>query len=48
MAKDGDIIDFLLGSVFQLFGWILGGILKLFMTLIGAIFSGIVDLFKKQ
>ena len=48
MAKDGDIIDFLLGSVFQLFGWILGGIFKLLLSLLGAIAGGIVSLFKKQ
>lgn len=47
MAKDGDIIDFLLGSVFQLFGWILGGIVKLFVALVSAIFSGIAGLFRK-
>lgn len=47
MAKDGDIIDLLLGSLFQRFGWILGGIFKLLLSLLGAIAGGIVSLFKK-
>lgn len=48
MAKDGDIIDVMLGWIFDLFGWILGGIVKLAMLLIGGLFTGIIGLFKKD
>lgn len=48
MAKDGDIIDVMLGWIISLFGWILGGIAKLLMAIIGGLIKGIVGLFKKN
>lgn len=51
MAKDGDIIDVMLGWIFELIGWIFNGIIKLTMTIIGGLFnliwSGIKALFSK-
>lgn len=49
MAKnDGDLIDFLLSTVFQFFGWIFMGIFKLLVLIVTAIFTGIVSLFKNK
>ena len=46
MAKDGDIVDFLFGTIFKFFAWIIGGIVKLTVGLIIGLFKGIVSLFK--
>lgn len=49
MAKnDGDIIDFLMKTVFQIFGWIFMGIFKLLWWILSAIFKGIASLFHKS
>lgn len=48
MAQNGDIIDFLMKTVLQLFSWIFLGIFKLIMIIVSAIFKGIVSLFKKD
>lgn len=42
-----DFVDFILKTIFQLFGWIFGGLLKSTVLLFVAIFSGIAGLFKK-
>lgn len=48
MAQNGDIIDFLMKTVLQLFSWIFLGIFKLILIIVSAIFKGIVSLFKKD
>lgn len=48
MAQNGDIIDFLMKTLLQLFSWIFLGIFKLIMIIVSAIFKGIVSLFKKD
>lgn len=48
MSKDGDIIDFMFGSLVSLIGWILGGIVKLIIAIVGGLFSAIFGLFKKD
>ena len=39
MAKDGDIIDVMLGWIFELIGWIFNMLIKLVFALIGGLFS---------
>ena len=46
MAKDGDIIDVMLGWIFELIGWIFNMLVKLVCVLIGGIFSLIGSGFK--
>lgn len=41
-----DIIDFLLKTVFEFFGWIFGLIVKLAIAIIGGIFNLVVSAFK--
>ena len=43
MAKqDGDIVDFLMGTMFQFFGWILKILFKLTIGLVILIVKGII------
>ena len=46
MAKDGDIIDVMLGWIFELIGWIFNMLIKLVFALIGGLFSLIGSGFK--
>lgn len=46
MAKDGDIIDAMLGWVFELIGWIFNMLIKLVFALVGGLFSLIGSGFK--
>lgn len=46
MAKDGDIIDAMLGWIFELIGWIFNMLIKLVVALIGGLFSLIEKGFK--
>lgn len=39
MAKDGDIIETMLGWIFGFFGWILGLFVKLIMAAIGGLYN---------
>ena len=52
MAKDGDIIEALLGWIFELIGWIFKMLIQLVVALIGGLFSligsGIKALFNKN
>lgn len=52
MAKDGDIVDAMLGWIFELIGWVFNMLIKLIFALIGGIFSligsGIKALFSKN
>lgn len=52
MAKDGDIIDVMLGWIFELIGWIFNMIIKLIFAVVGGLFSligrGIKALFNKN
>ncbi len=52
MAKDGDIIDTMLGWIFELIGWIFNMLIKLIVALVGGLFSligsGIKALFSKN
>lgn len=52
MAKDGDIIDVMLGWIFELIGWIFNMIIKLIFAVVGGLFSliarGIKALFSKN
>ena len=52
MAKDGDIIDVMLGWIFELIGWIFNVIIKLIFAVVGGLFSligrGIKTLFSKN
>lgn len=52
MAKDGDIVDAMLGWIFELIGWVFNMLIKLIFALIGGIFSligsGIKALFGKK
>lgn len=48
MAKDGDIVDFLLSTMISFFGWILGLLLKLVMLVTVGLVKGIISLFKKD
>ncbi len=44
MAKqDGDIVDFLMGTIFQFFGWILKILFKLTIGLVILIVKGIIN-----
>lgn len=46
MAKDGDIIDVMLGWIFELIGWIFNMLIKLVVALIVGLFSLIGNGFK--
>ena len=46
MAKDGDIIDVMLGWIFELIGWIFNMLIKLVVALIVGLFSLISNGFK--
>lgn len=46
MAKDGDIIDTMLGWIFELIGWIFNMLMKLIIALIVGLFSLIGSGFK--
>ena len=52
MAKDGDIIDVMLGWIFELIGWRFNMIIKLIFAVVGGLFSligrGIKALFNKN
>jgi len=48
MAKDGDIIETMLGWIVDLFCWIIGGIIKLITVIIGSLFTAIFSSFKKD
>ena len=52
MAKDGDIIDVMLGWIFDLIGWIFNLLIKLVISLVGGLFSligsGFKSLFNKN
>lgn len=52
MAKNGDIIDAMLGWIFELIGWIFNMLIKLIVALVGGLFSligsGIKALFSKN
>lgn len=52
MAKDGDIIDVMLGWIFELIGWIFNMLIKLVVALIVGLFSlignGLKALFSKS
>ncbi len=52
MAKDGDIIDAMLGWIFDLVGWIFNMLIKLIIAIVKGIFtligSGIKALFSKN
>lgn len=47
MAKDGDIVDFLLSTVFELVGWVFKMLIQLVVGIISGIFSGIKSLFSR-
>lgn len=44
---DGDIIEFLLSTVFELVGWVLKMLISLVGWIISGLFSGIKSLFSK-
>ena len=46
MAKDGDIIDVMLGWIFDLIGWIFNLLIKLVISIVGGLFSLIGSGFK--
>lgn len=43
MAKDGDIIDTMLGWLFELVGWVFGMLVTLVVSIIGGLFKLIVQ-----
>ncbi len=48
MAKDDDLIGFLMKTFFQFLGWIFLGIFKLLWFIISGIFKGIASAFRKK
>ncbi|MBO7277237.1 MAG: hypothetical protein J6U84_04675 [Bacteroidales bacterium] len=50
--KDGDIIEFLFGWIFEIFGWLIKVILKFGLSVIGglfkSLFNGIKSLFSNK